>query len=179
MSLEEKGLSENVRDFITTAKFSGDILLALVNNLLDISKANAAKMTLESLDLNIEEIVERSVKCLHGYARSTEVEWLWYVSNDVPVNLLGDPVRLQQILFNLMSNAAKYTHSGFIKISCVCLGISCGRAELEFSVQDTGEGRPLAVVVSRCSFTSMFRNPGSSAGRYLCPFCPGSDRSFG
>lgn len=106
-------LDEVQKDYVNTVYDGGKILMALIDDILDVSKIEAKEIKLESIDFDIEYLIESLVKIVK-HRRSTGVELLYKVEDDVPRNLIGDPTRLRQIVLNLLSNAAKFTASGEI-----------------------------------------------------------------
>lgn len=126
-----------------TARNSCLALLALINDVLDMSKIEAGKMTLEKAPFSPAAVALETVKAMEPTARQKGLGFEHHVSPDVPGLVLGDSLRFRQILFNLLGNAIKFTEKGSVR-----LAISCGapsapdRAVLEIEVSDTGVGIP-------------------------------------
>jgi len=136
-------LTTEQRDFLTTAAQSADTLLAVVNDILDFSKIEAGKLELESLAVDLREIVESCGKAFALPAHQKKIDLIVEISPDCPPFVHSDPTRLRQILFNLLGNALKFTLKGEIvlRVSRVRSNDG-GEPVLKFSVADTGIGIP-------------------------------------
>lgn len=112
-------------------------LLGVINDILDFSKIEAGKLTIESTQFNLDALVNQTIRLHLGRADERHIELIQYIARDVPLRLMGDPLRIQQILSNLVSNALKFTEEGLISVS-----VRCTQQEddicLEFEVSDTG-----------------------------------------
>jgi two-component system sensor histidine kinase/response regulator len=147
--LSDTSLSAEQKGFIDTLGKAGDALLSLINDILDLSKIEAGDIELEEIDFDLAELIEGTCDVLAVRARKKNIEFLSRVEPDVPVNLVGDPTRLRQILVNLIGNALKFTDEGEVILNVGllkkgALGYSEeGNKEnirLLFSVKDTGIG---------------------------------------
>jgi CheY-like chemotaxis protein/nitrogen-specific signal transduction histidine kinase len=143
--LLETELSEHQRRFANMIHHSGTALLAIINDILDFSKIEAGKLELESITLNLYDLVQEVAELLAEPAHNKGLELACHIQADVPEWITGDPGRLRQILVNLMSNAVKFTMKGEIVVSVEL--VASGEAErggrtcaLRFSVTDTGVG---------------------------------------
>jgi signal transduction histidine kinase len=123
------------RDYVETLRESGIALLEIIDDLLDLSKIEAGKLELVEEAFDPREIVERTVDLLGWKALAKGLKLNWEVDPDVPVDLLGDAVRLQQVLTNLTGNAIKFTTCGEVAIH-----VGADDAVLRFSVTDNGPG---------------------------------------
>ncbi len=135
-------LDETQRDYARTVKKSGEILLALINDILDLSKIEAGKIDLETLDFNLRIALEDTAEVLALKAQEKGLELICMIHPDVPAFLIGDPARLRQVIVNLAGNAIKFTSEGEIVIRVGVLEETDSRVELEFEVSDTGIGIP-------------------------------------
>ncbi len=133
-------LSAEQRENLTTIKKAGDILLSLLNDILDLSRVEAGKIQLENIELSLSHILQSVCKGLEVLSRNKKIELVRQIDADVPEILIGDPVRIRQILVNLINNAIKFTFQGQITTSVKVLKISDGICELQFSVKDQGVG---------------------------------------
>lgn len=133
-------LSPEQKDFAETISQSSESLLQLINEILDLSKLEAGQMNLETLDFNLEIVLENLFFLLTLTASEKSIEMSWLISENVPKNLQGDPSRLQQILINLLSNAIKFTKEGEVCIQVELEEETETTATLYFTVQDTGIG---------------------------------------
>jgi PAS domain S-box-containing protein len=114
-------------------------LLRVINDVLDLSKIEAGKMTLEDTEFSLDQMLSRSFEMIGDRARAKGLE-LVLDSDNVPQRLRGDPTRLSQALINLLSNAVKFTERGFIRLRAELLREDRARLQVRFEVQDTGEG---------------------------------------
>ena len=121
-------------------KSSGEALLVILNDILDYSKIEAGKITLESIPFNLEEVVSSSVKSIAHAAQKKGLEVTFQLGAGVPLEVIGDPNRLRQVLLNLTGNAIKFTHVGEIAVQVNLDGVDDGYVGLHFSVRDTGVG---------------------------------------
>lgn len=128
------------RDFVETIRLSGDALLTLIDEILDLSKLEAKQMQLESLDFNLESSVEDVVDLLAPQAHAKGIEIACRIAPNTPIHLLGDASRLRQIFTNLMNNAIKFTVRGSVLLQVETLSEVPERATLLFSIVDTGIG---------------------------------------
>jgi signal transduction histidine kinase/CheY-like chemotaxis protein len=135
-SLREKEQQEYIRVIIK----SGDDLLVILNDILDFSRMEAGKITFESAPVNLKDIIHSTVIMIESKAKQKNIDIETSIDEKIPAEILGDPVRLNQILLNLVSNAVKFTEKGKITIAVNCIGDSKDRVLMEFSVKDTGIG---------------------------------------
>ena len=145
------GLAELLLDTEVTAdqrrslnliQASGETLLTLLNDILDLSKIEAESLQLESVAFDLPRLVDSTVSLLAVRARERAIELLSDIPASVPEQVRGDPTRLRQVLTNLISNAVKFTHEGEVVVSVRLLAERDGTATLRFSVRDTGIGIP-------------------------------------
>ncbi|MDO6428268.1 response regulator [Thalassotalea sp. 1_MG-2023] len=129
-------LDNHQKDLIGKIQDASQALLALINDILDFSKIEAGKMTIESVVMNIEALIKKTANICALKAHSKGLELVVRIAPDVPKQIKSDPIRLQQILVNLASNAIKFTESGHVLIEVK----STENSTLEFSVSDTGIG---------------------------------------
>jgi two-component system sensor histidine kinase/response regulator len=115
-------------------------LLVLINDILDFSKIEAGKMVCENAELSLDAVVAQLVDVLSMRSRDKGLELLFDIAGDVPDRLMGDAVRLGQVLTNLVGNAIKFTERGEITVSVSCLSKNLDQTMLRFAVQDTGVG---------------------------------------
>ncbi|MBU0801293.1 MAG: response regulator, partial [Alphaproteobacteria bacterium] len=130
------------QDYLLKIRDSGDILLSLVNNVLDFSKIEAGKLTAESVCFSTEKLIRTTVNMNVFGAHAKKLELVTDISDDIPEYLLGDPLRIQQILVNLVSNAIKFTESGTIIIRLRCNKLDDNSILLQCEVTDSGMGIP-------------------------------------
>ena len=114
-------------------------LLSIINDILDFSKIEAGKLDIESTPFNLDTLVNQTIRLHLARAQEKHIELIQHISRDVPLNLIGDPLRIQQILNNLLSNALKFTEDGLISVSVRCKQ-AADDIQLEFEVKDSGVG---------------------------------------
>ncbi|MBI3891149.1 MAG: response regulator [Candidatus Wallbacteria bacterium] len=128
------------QDYVGKIHNAGTSLLVIINDILDFSKIESGKLQLEAVDFDLEDVLT-NVNTLTGRkARERGLEVLFDVSSQVPASLTGDPLRLGQVLVNLMSNAAKFTEKGEIELSVKLLQRTGDELKVGFAVRDTGMG---------------------------------------
>jgi len=138
--LEEGQLGQRERGYVARMRTAARSLLGMLSDLLDFSRIEAGQLTLERIPLRLDDILA-SVAVLHGPgAWAKGVELAFAVDPHLPPVLQGDPVRLEQVLLNLVGNAVKFTDRGEIVLSIALRGVADGRARLAFEVRDTGIG---------------------------------------
>jgi PAS domain S-box-containing protein len=132
-------LTEEQKSFVETIRVSGDNLLAIINDVLDFSKIEAGKMELENQPFDLRESIESVFDLLASKVSEKGLDLIYWIEDSVPNTIIGDAVRLRQILINLLSNAVKFTEKGeiFISISATKKESSY---EILFQVKDTGIG---------------------------------------
>jgi len=133
-------LDAEQRDFIAKIQESGEVLLSLINDILDFSKIEAGKLTLEQTAFSVAAVLKRAINLSALKAHSKGVELIAQIDDAMPMELIGDPLRLQQILVNLLSNAVKFTEKGFIYIKLQGEQGADDSYLLQGSVIDTGVG---------------------------------------
>jgi CheY-like chemotaxis protein/HPt (histidine-containing phosphotransfer) domain-containing protein len=133
-------LTPKQNDYIGKVESSALDLLRIINDILDFSKIEAGKMSIESVDFNLEEVFENLSNLVTLKAEEKGLEILFSIGNDVPISLIGDPLRLGQVLSNLTHNAIKFTEEGEIVISVKVISKEEKNVRLKFSVKDTGVG---------------------------------------
>ncbi|MCW5315712.1 response regulator [Nostoc sp. KVJ3] len=136
----ETPLNPEQLDFIETIRISGDALLSLINEILDLSKLEAGEMTLETLDFELSTCVEEVLELLAPPAHNKGLEIAALIYPNVPTHLQGDAGRLRQILMNLISNAIKFTSDGEVVVRVELRSQTSTTATIYFSITDTGLG---------------------------------------
>ncbi len=140
--IDEAALNKDQRQYLDILRNASDSLLALINNILDISKIEAGKIDLEAVPFSLEEMVSKVSDLTAVRARAKGVEVNFKLEADVPVFLEGDATRLRQILLNVMGNAVKFVEKGWVALSVKKLKAEGESIELLFTVRDTGIGIP-------------------------------------
>jgi signal transduction histidine kinase/DNA-binding response OmpR family regulator len=127
-------------DYLNKIKAAAQALLGIINDILDTSKIEAGKLTLETIDFRMEEVLDSVSTIVSQKAQEKNLEFLIASHSDVPANLIGDPLRLGQILINLVNNAIKFTEHGEVVVTIALQERFQQRVQLKFSVRDTGIG---------------------------------------
>ncbi|MCF8231960.1 MAG: response regulator [Bacteroidales bacterium] len=135
-------LSELQRERLLDLRNSGESLLEIINEILDISKIEAEKLELEDVNFNVRELLEKVVRLLSVKTLKTDIELVASITPDTPNSLQGDPTRLRQVLINLLGNAIKFTNEGEIGVDIVKKNEDEESVTLEFNIFDTGIGIP-------------------------------------
>jgi PAS domain S-box-containing protein len=130
------------REYVEMISQSGESLLTLINDILDFSKIESGKIELESIPMSIREIVNDSVNLLKFRASAKHVDVHCDIDDDVPDRVVGDPLRLKQIIINLVGNAIKFTDQGEVRVSVGRQSVDASRLRLAIAVADTGVGIP-------------------------------------
>ncbi|HUO79619.1 MAG TPA: two-component regulator propeller domain-containing protein [Steroidobacteraceae bacterium] len=138
--LDRTGLSAAQARLTQTIRSSAELLLQIVNDLLDLSKAQAGKIELEAVPLDLVAILEESVALFAGAALGKGLDLTVVPPQPAPYTLVGDPLRIRQILLNLVGNAVKFTDRGHIVVEANVRPAGPGAADVEFAVSDTGIG---------------------------------------
>ncbi|RZL03184.1 MAG: response regulator [Rubrivivax sp.] len=177
--LNDSPLNERQRHFVGLARSSAESLLAILNDILDLSKIEAQSMRLESIAFDLGELAEEVAGLFSQEAQSKGLELICDVASDVPPQVLGDPVRVRQILANLLSNAIKFT-----KVGEVMVMVKLNKTgEVELTIRDTGIGIPIPVqqkifeAFAQADESTTRRFGGTGLGlsitRYLCELMGG------
>ena len=135
-------LNNEQREYLEMVKISGDSLLALLNDILDFSKIHARRLELEEIDFDLRTTIENTADVLAVRAHDKGLQLACHIKPDVPTALIGDPVRLRQIIVNLAANAIKFTKKGEVVIRVATEREEESSVLLRFMVSDTGIGIP-------------------------------------
>ena len=133
-------LSEKQRDYVNKIHNAGTSLLGVINDILDFSKIEAGRLDIEAVDFRLDDVIASVTSITAQKAQDKGLEFLAEVEKSVPQNLVGDPLRLGQVIANLINNAIKFTEHGDVYLKAELLEQVGERARLRFSVKDTGIG---------------------------------------
>ncbi len=146
---EDGTLNSEQRRYLDIMRSNGNALLHLINDILDLAKIESGRLSLESLGFDLEELIDKTLDTMSVRAHTKGLELTARILPTVPHNLIGDPLRLGQILINLLGNAIKFTDKGEVALTVDALGVAGGAGladptavRLRFSVSDTGTGIP-------------------------------------
>ena len=141
--LLDTDLAADQRQFAETIRSSGESLLMLLNDILDFSKIEAGKLSLETIDFDLQALFADFGRVMSAPAVQKKLELSCALAPDLPILLRGDPGRLKQVLVNLTNNAVKFTGQGEVSVRASLVRETDGEALLRFSVRDTGVGIPM------------------------------------
>jgi PAS domain S-box-containing protein len=162
--LAEGQLNAEQRRYLEILSNNSHSLLDLINSILDLAKVESGRLTLEHLAFDLNEIVEKSAQTLAFRAHAKQVDLIVSIAPDVPTALMGDPMRLRQVLVNLIGNAIKFTMHGEVLISVTRDCTADDPLRLKFSVRDTGIG--IAKENLPALFTAFAQGDSSTARKY-------------
>jgi len=136
----ETPLNEEQREFLNIAKSSADALMTVINDILDLSKIEAGRLSVECVGFALHSLVEETARMMLLPARDKQLDLHFLIAPEVPEHVLGDPTRLRQVLLNLLSNAIKFTPSGRVELAVSLVRERDDADWLQFEVRDTGIG---------------------------------------
>jgi PAS domain S-box-containing protein len=135
-------LDENQRYYAETVQTCGKALLAIISDILDFSKIEAGKLELERIDFDLQDLLDDVAHMMHIRAEEKGIKLVYSAAPEIPLGLIGDPGRLQQILVNLVGNAVKFTKEGEVTVKVTSEAHIGEEVSLRFAVKDTGIGIP-------------------------------------
>src|SRR5258708_23607110 len=171
--LAETTLDNAQREYVDIIRGSAQALLSLINDVLDLSKIEADRLELEAVEFNVRDVIYETVAAMAMESAVKGVELIINVGVDVPIVARGDPGRLRQIVMNLIGNAIKFTHEGYVVLDASGAGDDRGRLTLRIEVTDTGIGippDPLSLLFNTFSQIDCSTTPhygGSGLGRFM------------
>lgn len=133
-------LNAKQRDYVEKIHGAGISLLGIINGILDFSKIEAGRLELEAIEFPLDEVLDHVATVTSGKAHAKGLEYIIQCEPEVPPQIVGDPLRLGQVLINLINNAVKFTEAGEVYVSCRMLEREDARIKLRFLVCDTGIG---------------------------------------
>ena len=157
-------LSSKQRNYLANVASAANTLLGVLNNILDFSKIEADKLRIERIAFDLCDVFGNISSILALSAEGKGLELIFRIDPDVPPNLIGDPLRIGQVLLNLVSNAIKFTEEGEIQVSVDCTHRRGAQIELQFSVKDSGIG--ISANERECLFRSFSQADQSTTRRY-------------
>jgi len=145
-------LSSSQKEYLTAIKLSGDALIVLINDILDLAKVDAGKLTFEQTPFKMALSISAMLHLFELKIQEKNLELVKDYDNNIPEVLIGDPIRLHQIILNLVSNAIKFTSKGKVTVSVLLLNEDENKVTIKFSVSDTGIG------ISEKEIENIFKN---------------------
>jgi len=162
--LEDTDLDAEQKELVETSHRSANALLAILNDILDLSKIEAGKLSFENIAFDLNQIIKEVVTLHTLKAEQQGVSLVIQVDDKLPDSLMGDPTRLRQVMVNLVSNALKFTEQGEVKISIEVVNSDSRRADLKVSVSDTGIG--ISPAAQKTLFNAFTQADGSTTRKY-------------
>lgn len=143
--IESTELNPEQKDYISTIKQSSESLLGIINDILDFSKIESGHMELEQEPIFLRGLIEDTISLFAAQSTSSGVELIYYIDPKLPFGMLGDELRIKQILSNLISNALKFTKDGYValRVKAHNQPNDQGRFAIVFAIEDTGIGIPI------------------------------------
>lgn len=167
-------LTEEQRKYVSSIKYAGSSLVSLVNDILDYSKIESGNMSLIPVEYSTQKLFNNVSIIIQNRIKTDEVSFITDIDEDMPKTLLGDDIRIKQILINLLNNAVKFTEKGYVKLTAKVVSKENDEATIEFRISDTGSGiRPEDVEKLFSSFSQVdtTRNrekEGTGLGLAIC-----------
>lgn len=141
-------LTPEQRKYLRIFRRAGGTLLTLINDILDLSKVEAGQLALESIEFDLQEVLDKAIDILAMRANEKGLELTSHIHQNVPHHLIGDPTRLTQILINLIGNALKFTEKGSVEIQVINDPDQATPGAIRLSISDTGIGIPADKLLS-------------------------------
>jgi PAS domain S-box-containing protein len=173
LGLEKSG-SQGQSDYLKRIQSSSRSLLGIINDILDFSKIEAGRLELEYIDFDLEQVLQNLADMVLFRANEKGVELIFDIAPEVPLSLVGDPLRLEQVLVNLVNNAVKFTEKGYVNVKIRMKSTKSGKPELLFAVEDTGIGlkedqkNHLFKAFSQADVSTSRKYGGSGLGLAIC-----------
>jgi two-component system sensor histidine kinase/response regulator len=167
-------LTGKQHDYVSKIHNAGTSLLAVINDILDFSKIEAGKLDLETTDFKLDEVIGSVTTLTAQKAHEKGLEFLAHIQPGIPECLLGDPLRLGQILTNFVNNAVKFTERGEIRVDIELVEQAGDRVQLKFSVRDTGMGmtpeqtQKLFQPFTQADMSTTRKHGGTGLGLTIC-----------
>ena len=167
-------LSNKQRDYVSKIHNAGTSLLAVINDILDVSKIEAGKLDIEATDFRLDEVISSVTTLTAQKAHEKGLEFLAHVAAGIPEHLVGDPFRLGQVLTNCVNNAVKFTERGEIRLNIEQIERTGEKVQLKFSVRDTGIGMTpaqsakLFTPFTQADMSTTRKHGGTGLGLTIC-----------
>ncbi|MEO5716088.1 MAG: response regulator [Luteolibacter sp.] len=167
-------LTAKQRDYLSKVHNAGTSLLGVINDVLDFSKIEAGKLDIESIDFRLDDVINSVTTLTAQKAHEKGLEFLVHAASVIPEPLLGDPLRLGQILTNFVNNAVKFTEHGEVRLDIGLLEQTGGKVQLKFSVKDSGIGMTSAQAAklfqpfTQADMSTTRKHGGTGLGLTIC-----------
>ena len=136
----QNDLHPKVRDYLRKMRSASKSLLRIINDILDFSKIEAGKLDMEQIPFHLVEIFENLANLFRNKIADKKIEWVLDLPSDLLFECIGDPLRLEQVLINLIGNSLKFTQQGYVMVQAHCLEQTDQAVKIQFSVRDSGIG---------------------------------------
>lgn len=133
-------MSPTLHNYLSKVQVAAKSLLVIINDILDLSKIEAGKLEIEAVEFSLDSVLEQLTDTIRMQAEKKPIEFLIRHDHRLPTHLIGDPLRLGQVLLNLCGNAMKFTEAGEVELSLQCLNVTATEFTLQFCIRDTGIG---------------------------------------
>jgi len=140
--LSETSLDREQRDYAETIRNSGEALLSVINDILDFSKIESGNLEIDAHEFDLRKCIEEVMDLFAGKAAQLKLDLVYQIDNKIPVQIIGDSLRIRQVLINIIGNALKFTSEGEVFVQVALLQQSGSNCKIEFRVKDTGIGIP-------------------------------------
>ena len=138
--LGETDLTPEQANYVNASHIAGENLLDIINTILDLSKIESGKFEIDSIGFNLTKVVDDVCRVMAFRVNERDLELIYTIQSEVPTGIIGDPLRLGQMLINLIGNAVKFTEKGYIYLEVEKVEVNIDFAVIRFTVQDTGIG---------------------------------------
>lgn len=138
--LGKTALTVDQNDYVSTIRSSASNLLTIINDILDFSKIESGKFNIENINFSLEDVMDEIITMFAPMAYHKDIELIYHPATDLPVNIMGDPSRIRQILINMISNAVKFTQNGHVIIRVLLETKKDQQKNIRFIITDTGIG---------------------------------------
>ncbi len=133
-------LTTRLKNYLRTINRAGNSLMRIINDILDFSKIEAGKLDFEQVEFNLQDTLDNIINIFNEKVREKDIELIVHTAIDVPNFLIGDPLRVEQVLINLIANGIKFTDLGEVSVQITCVEQNNNEATLLFAVSDSGIG---------------------------------------
>jgi signal transduction histidine kinase len=141
--MQDTPLDENQKHYLRSLTFAGENLLRIINDVLDVAKIDSGKMSIEKIGFNLRKLIEDVIGTLSYRVKEKNIQFISDISERIAPTLIGDPIRLNQILINILNNAIKFTEAGYVKLTVSEKSKVGNVLLLSFRIEDTGIGIPV------------------------------------